>query len=53
MSSWSVLLALQGFSCDGPQQRIGFQAVWQPEDHASFFSAANGCGLFTHSRQAA
>lgn len=51
MSSWSVLLALQGFSYDGPQQRIGFQPVWQPEDHASFFSAANGWGLFTQSRK--
>ncbi|MFM7181419.1 MAG: GH116 family glycosyl-hydrolase [Verrucomicrobiales bacterium] len=50
MSSWSVLLALQGFSFDGPQQRIGFQPVWQPEDHASFFSAANGWGLFTQNR---
>jgi len=50
MSSWSVLLALQGFSYDGPQQQIGFQPVWQPEDHASFFSAANGWGLFTQTR---
>jgi uncharacterized protein (DUF608 family) len=52
MSSWSVLLALQGFSYDGPQQRIGFQPVWQPEDHASFFSAAKGWGLFTQTRSA-
>jgi uncharacterized protein (DUF608 family) len=50
MSSWSVLLALQGFSYDGPQQQIGFQPVWQPDDHASFFSAANGWGLFTQTR---
>ena len=52
MSSWSVLLALQGFSHDGPQQRIGFNPVWQPHDHASFFSAANGWGLFTQTRNA-
>jgi len=50
MSSWSVLLGLQGFSYDGPQQHIGFQPVWQPEDHASFFSAAKGWGLFTQTR---
>jgi uncharacterized protein (DUF608 family) len=52
LSSWSVLLALQGFSCDSPQQRIGFQPLWQPEDHASFFSAAKGWGLFTQTRNA-
>jgi hypothetical protein len=45
-----VLLALQGFSYDGPQQRLGFQPVWQPEDNASFFSAAKGWGLFTQKR---
>jgi len=47
LSSWSVLLALQGFIYDGPKQTIGFKPVWQPEDHASFFSASNGWGLFT------
>lgn len=52
MSSWSTLLALQGFSYDGPRQSIGFQPVWRPEDHASFFTAAKGWGLFTQSRTA-
>jgi len=52
LSSWSVLLALQGFSYDGPQRRIGFEPVWQPEDHASFFSTAKGWGLFTQTRSA-
>jgi uncharacterized protein (DUF608 family) len=51
LSSWSVLLALQGFTYDGPRQTIGFQPVWQPEDHVSFFSAAKGWGLFTQSRK--
>jgi uncharacterized protein (DUF608 family) len=51
MSSWSVLLALQGFSYDGPLQRIGFQPVWRPVDHASFFSVAKGWGLFTQTRR--
>ncbi len=51
LSSWSVLLALQGFIYDGPRQTIGFQPVWQPEDHASFFSAAKGWGVFTQSRK--
>jgi uncharacterized protein (DUF608 family) len=51
LSSWSVLLALQGFIYDGPRQTIGFLPVWQPEDHASFFSSAKGWGLFTQTRK--
>ena len=47
LSSWSSLLALQGFSYDGPDQSIGFQPVWQPENHRSFFTAAEGWGLFS------
>jgi non-lysosomal glucosylceramidase len=50
LSSWSLLLALQGFIFDGPEQTIGFKPVWQPEDHASFFSASEGWGLFTQTR---
>jgi uncharacterized protein (DUF608 family) len=47
LSSWSVLLALQGFIYDGPLQTIGFKPLWQPENHSSFFSASEGWGLFT------
>ena len=47
LSSWSLLLASQGFVCDGPARRIGFLPRWRPEDHRSFFSAAEGWGLFT------
>jgi non-lysosomal glucosylceramidase len=50
LSSWSTLLALQGFSYNGPDQSIGFQPVWQPEDHRSFFTAAEGWGLFSQTR---
>ena len=50
LSSWAVLLAMQGFIYDGPKQTIGFKPVWQPEDHASFFSASKGWGLFTQTR---
>ncbi len=50
LSSWSVLLALQGFIYDGPEQTIGFSPVWQPENHASFFSGSTGWGLFTQTR---
>jgi uncharacterized protein (DUF608 family) len=50
MSIWSVLLACQGFTYDGPAGQIGFKPVWKPEDHRSFFSAAEGWGLFTQTR---
>jgi hypothetical protein len=51
MSVWSLLLASQGFLYDGPAGVIGFKPVWQPEDHASFFTAAEGWGLFTQKRR--
>ncbi len=52
LSVWSALLALQGFSYDGPAGHIGFRPVLNPEDHASFFSAAAGYGLFTQTQKA-
>ena len=51
MSAWSLLLACQGLVYDGPAGTNGFQPVWQPEDHASFFSAAEGWGLFDQRRE--
>jgi uncharacterized protein (DUF608 family) len=50
MSVWSMLLACQGFIYDGPAGTIGFRPAWKPEDHASFFTAAEGWGLFTQRR---
>lgn len=50
MSVWSVLLACQGFIHDGPAATIGFKPVWKPEDHVSFFTAAQGWGLFSQKR---
>ncbi|HUW61891.1 MAG TPA: GH116 family glycosyl-hydrolase [Candidatus Bathyarchaeia archaeon] len=47
MSVWSLLLAAQGSSYDGPAGRIGFAPVWRPDDHVSMFTAAEGYGLFT------
>ena len=46
MSSWSALLALQGFSYNASQGAIGFNPGWQPNNHKSFFTAANGWGTF-------
>lgn len=50
MSSWSLLLALQGFRFDGPRGRIGFNPVWHPEDHRSFFTTNSGYGIFSQPR---
>lgn len=51
MSSWSLLLACQGFIYDGPAQTIGFCPVWKPDDHVSFFTAAEGWGVFYQKRE--
>jgi len=51
MSVWSLLSACQGYVYDGPAGRIGFKPAWQPEDHASFFTAAEGWGVFTQRRE--
>ena len=50
MSNWSLLLACQGYIYDGPAASIGFKPTWQPENHASFFTAAEGWGLFEQKR---
>lgn len=47
LSSWSLLLAAQGFIYEGPKAKIGFIPRWKPEDHKSFFCAAEGYGLFS------
>ena len=47
LSVWSALLALQGFIYDGPAGRIGFRPVLTPENHTSFFTAAEGYGLYS------
>jgi hypothetical protein len=46
MSSWSLLLACQGLVLESPKGILGFKPNWQPEDHRSFFTAAEGWGLF-------
>ena len=52
LSSWSVLLALQGFQYNGPAESITFKPVWQPENHVSFFTGAEGWGVFSQGRKA-
>lgn len=50
LSSWSVLLALQGFSYDGTVQLLKFTPTWKPENHVSFFSASDGYGLLSQTQ---
>lgn len=47
MSSWSILLALQGYIYNGPEKVIGFKPVWKPEAHKSFFTTSDSWGLFS------
>lgn len=51
MSIWSVLLACQGFIYDGPAGLLGFKPIWRPDNHVSFFTTAEGWGVFTQRRQ--
>jgi len=51
LSIWSALLALQGFLYDGPQKIIGFKPRFNIQDHTSFFTVAEGYGLFKQSKQ--
>ncbi len=50
MSAWGILLAAQGYKYCGPDKSIEFHPVVQPENHASFFTGAEGWGLFTQRR---
>ena len=50
MSIWSVLLATQGFEYNGPEHTIGFNPLWQPDNHISFFTTAKGWGNFSQHR---
>ena len=47
----TALLASQGFVYDGPAGLIEFRPVWRPDDHVSFFTAAEAWGVFTQSRK--
>jgi len=52
MSSWSILLAAQGFRYHGPKGILGFAPKLQQNDFKSFFSTAEGWGSFSQKRNA-
>ncbi len=47
MSSWSVKLALDGFSFDLPAGRLGFSPKIGPEDYRTFWSTGTGWGVYS------
>lgn len=51
MSSWSVLLAAQGFRYHGPKGILGFAPRLQQDNFKSFFSTAEGWGSFSQKRE--
>jgi hypothetical protein len=46
LSSWSLLLGLSGFHCDGPRQAIRLAPRLTPQNFKSFFTAPDGWGSF-------
>jgi len=51
MSSWSLLLALSGWKCDGPRDFVRVAPRCTPENFKSFFAGPEGWGTLRQSRQ--
>jgi uncharacterized protein (DUF608 family) len=50
MSSWSLLLALSGYSFDAAEQRLGFAPRVSQDAFQSFFSTGSAWGEFSQTR---
>ena len=50
MQSWNILLAISGFTYDGPAGKLGFAPKITPEDFKCFFSGAEGWGSILQKR---
>jgi hypothetical protein len=50
LASWGCLIALCGFTYDGPAGRLGFAPRWQQDNFKAFFSAAEGWGSLSQRR---
>ena len=53
MAAWGMLLAAQGYRYCGPDMALEFNPIVTPENHASFFTGAEGWGLFSQKRSGA
>jgi len=51
LSSWSLLLAAQGYTYNGPARSLGFDPRLSPDNHRSFFTTAEGWGTFSQERR--
>lgn len=51
LSSWSLLLAAQGYAYDGPARMVQLNPRLMPENHRSFISFAEGWGVFEQQRK--
>jgi non-lysosomal glucosylceramidase len=52
LAAWGCLLAVSGYSYDGPAGKIGFAPKLTPHDFKAFFSAADGWGNYRQTREA-
>lgn len=52
MASWGLYTALSGFTYHGPRGHIGFAPKMTPRDFRAAFTAAEGWGLSTQTRDA-
>ena len=51
MASWGVLLALEGFTYNGPEEVIGFSPKIQQANFKGFFSADNSWGTISQTME--
>jgi uncharacterized protein (DUF608 family) len=51
MASWGCLTGLSGYEYDGPAGLLGFAPRWQADNFKAFFTAAEGWGSITQTRQ--
>lgn len=51
MSSWSLLLAAQGYHYDGPARLLQFAPRVGVAEHRSFYSTADGWGQYSQQRE--